>query len=308
MRLHPMAQIAARERDTGGQQPAIQDELPNPDHHAQDRPQTEAQPGHIQAASQGWRDPGHRAEQAADRDEQDEPGLQALAGAAIGPASAGPRQYQSFQGCGGPLTDPEPGLIRQERSYQHTDGGPDRAGLMQEMASHQKEGFAQDEQAGPGQGVQKRPAEQDQQEPGVRSSLGQTRHVPSIGGAIRQRYVKRIHAPRRRAHSQGSDFEERIGAGSGNRTRILSLEGCCTTIVLYPPERASPDQGEMVFSQFNRKRREGCAAASSGQTKPDGRRMVEGAGFEPAYAMRADLQSAAFNHSATPPRVSSLRT
>ena len=25
------------------------------------------------------------------------------------------------------------------------------------------------------------------------------------------------------------------GAGSGNRTRILSLEGCCTTTVLYPP-------------------------------------------------------------------------
>src|SRR3546814_10605715 len=30
--------------------------------------------------------------------------------------------------------------------------------------------------------------------------------------------------------------------------------------------------------------------------------LVEGAGFEPAYAMRADLQSAAFNHSATPPK------
>ena len=29
--------------------------------------------------------------------------------------------------------------------------------------------------------------------------------------------------------------------------------------------------------------------------------MVEGVGFEPTYAMRADLQSAAFNHSATPP-------
>src|ERR1051326_8549975 len=28
-----------------------------------------------------------------------------------------------------------------------------------------------------------------------------------------------------------------VGAGSGNRTRILSLEGCCTTIVLYPPVR-----------------------------------------------------------------------
>ena len=32
-------------------------------------------------------------------------------------------------------------------------------------------------------------------------------------------------------------------------------------------------------------------------------KMVEGTGFEPVYAMRADLQSAAFNHSATPPRV-----
>ena len=31
--------------------------------------------------------------------------------------------------------------------------------------------------------------------------------------------------------------------------------------------------------------------------------MVEGAGFEPAYRVsEADLQSAAFNHSATPPR------
>ena len=34
--------------------------------------------------------------------------------------------------------------------------------------------------------------------------------------------------------------------------------------------------------------------------------LVEEAGFEPAYAMRADLQSAAFNHSATPPEVSPL--
>ena len=29
--------------------------------------------------------------------------------------------------------------------------------------------------------------------------------------------------------------------------------------------------------------------------------MVEGTGFEPVYAMRPDLQSGAFNHSATPP-------
>jgi hypothetical protein len=29
--------------------------------------------------------------------------------------------------------------------------------------------------------------------------------------------------------------------------------------------------------------------------------LVVGVGFEPTYATRADLQSAAFNHSATPP-------
>ena len=29
--------------------------------------------------------------------------------------------------------------------------------------------------------------------------------------------------------------------------------------------------------------------------------LVEGAGFEPAYSVRTDLQSVAFNHSATPP-------
>ena len=35
--------------------------------------------------------------------------------------------------------------------------------------------------------------------------------------------------------------------------------------------------------------------------------MVVGVGFEPTYAMRADLQSAAFNHSATPPKLKSSR-
>ena len=39
-------------------------------------------------------------------------------------------------------------------------------------------------------------------------------------------------------------------------------------------------------------------------TRLDLQVLVEEAGFEPAYAMRADLQSAAFNHSATPPEAS----
>ena len=30
--------------------------------------------------------------------------------------------------------------------------------------------------------------------------------------------------------------------------------------------------------------------------------MVEGEGFEPSYSERTDLQSVAFNHSATPPQ------
>src|SRR5271154_4539420 len=37
-------------------------------------------------------------------------------------------------------------------------------------------------------------------------------------------------------------YLEEVGAGSGNRTRILSLEGCCTTTVLYPrgADRGNP--------------------------------------------------------------------
>ena len=35
--------------------------------------------------------------------------------------------------------------------------------------------------------------------------------------------------------------------------------------------------------------------------------MVVGVGFEPTYATRADLQSAAFNHSATPPKLNSSK-
>src|SRR5271154_593324 len=37
-------------------------------------------------------------------------------------------------------------------------------------------------------------------------------------------------------------YLEEVGAGSGNRTRILSLEGCCTTTVLYPrgADRGTP--------------------------------------------------------------------
>ena len=60
------------------------------------------------------------------------------------------------------------------------------------------------------------------------------------------------------------------GAGEGNRTLVISLEGCCSTIELHPRETYKM-------------------------------KMVEEAGFEPAYAKRTDLQSVSFNHSDTPP-------
>jgi hypothetical protein len=64
------------------------------------------------------------------------------------------------------------------------------------------------------------------------------------------------------------------GAGEGNRTLVISLEGFSSTIELHP-------HGYHLNLKFFS--------------------MVEGAGFEPAYSERTDLQSVAFNHSATPP-------
>ena len=32
---------------------------------------------------------------------------------------------------------------------------------------------------------------------------------------------------------------EKIGAGEGNRTLVISLEGCCSTIELHPPYSTS---------------------------------------------------------------------
>src|SRR6185437_10706151 len=58
------------------------------------------------------------------------------------------------------------------------------------------------------------------------------------------------------------------GAGEGNRTLVVSLEGFCSAIELHP--------------------RQGTPG-------------VEGEGFEPSKAEPADLQSAPFDRSGTPP-------
>ena len=60
------------------------------------------------------------------------------------------------------------------------------------------------------------------------------------------------------------------GAGDGNRTHVISLEGWSSTIELHP----------QILLKF---------------------KMVEGGGFEPPKAEPADLQSDPFGRSGTPP-------
>ena len=67
------------------------------------------------------------------------------------------------------------------------------------------------------------------------------------------------------------------GAGEGNRTLVLSLEGFSSTIELHPPGR------ERTLSRL----------------LPN---LVVGEGFEPSKAEPADLQSAPFDRSGTPPK------
>ena len=92
------------------------------------------------------------------------------------------------------------------------------------------------------------------------------------------------------------------GAGSGNRTRIFSLEGCCSTTELYPHSHQLALVGAACRDPLREPRKTARAAGPvAGPTAPLAAAMVEGAGFEPAYAKRTDLQSVSFNHSDTPP-------
>lgn len=77
----------------------------------------------------------------------------------------------------------------------------------------------------------------------------------------------------------------KTGAGEGNRTLVVSLENFCSTIELHPQAFLS---NNVAKSETNIRSR---------------LILVEGEGFEPSYSERADLQSAAFNHSATPPKL-----
>ncbi len=77
----------------------------------------------------------------------------------------------------------------------------------------------------------------------------------------------------------------RSGAGEGNRTLVLSLEGFSSTIELHPP--ATPSQ---LATPCKTSRHHSSANF-----------LVEGEGFEPSKAEPSDLQSDPFDRSGTPP-------
>ncbi len=72
------------------------------------------------------------------------------------------------------------------------------------------------------------------------------------------------------------------GAGEGNRTLVVSLEGFCSTIELHPRTPSTARFARRITTRRNAN-------------------LVEGEGFEPSKAVPADLQSAPFDRSGTPP-------
>ena len=54
---------------------------------------------------------------------------------------------------------------------------------------------------------------------------------------------RRMQFNEKEEEKNGKTAFKRPGAGSGNRTRVFSLEGCCSTIELYPRAMI---QGRMV--------------------------------------------------------------
>ena len=77
--------------------------------------------------------------------------------------------------------------------------------------------------------------------------------------------------------SYAGRIQSKNGAGDGNRTHVISLEGWSSTIELHPQTQFN---FIIIHSLFQ---------------------MVEGGGFEPPKAEPSDLQSDPFGHSGTPP-------
>src|SRR5262249_38956317 len=89
---------------------------------------------------------------------------------------------------------------------------------------------------------------------------------------------------------------ENIGAGEGNRTLVISLEGCCSTIELHPHRQSVVCALGTVPS---------CLLRNGARLPPiksgSGLWLVGEVGLEPTKAKPADLQSAPFAARDTPP-------
>ena len=117
-------------------------------------------------------------------------------------------------------------------------------------------------------------------------------------------------------------YQESGGAGEGNRTLVVSLEGFCSTIELHPPPGNDLNQSETVtlhwishcishrtiawnpiYDRILRIiHRENAEPTVSGKFRCC---LVEGEGFEPSKAEPSDLQSDPFDRSGTPPNETS---
>src|SRR5205085_2832075 len=94
---------------------------------------------------------------------------------------------------------------------------------------------------------------------------------------------------------------EVAGAGEGNRTLVISLEGFCSTIELHPPGSSCRSRGLLCFKPR-------ASAASSFHASPAcscprrGARTGGGGWIRTNVGARpTDLQSALFSRSGTPP-------
>jgi hypothetical protein len=88
------------------------------------------------------------------------------------------------------------------------------------------------------------------------------------------------------------------GAGEGNRTLVISLEGFSSTIELHPH---ALQQWNLALPMRDVYRPTLTPRFSSVPDPPAEILLVEGVGFEPTKAEPADLQSAPFDRSGTPP-------
>jgi hypothetical protein len=79
------------------------------------------------------------------------------------------------------------------------------------------------------------------------------------------------------------------GAGEGNRTLVVSLEGFCSTIELHPPD-------ELIYVFLP------LSAPSSCLVRLTGKSWWRRLDSNQRRRKPTDLQSAPFNHSGTPPR------